>query len=390
MQPEITLEEMIQRVVDSIPASMQYPDITCARVIFKDKELKTGNFQITRRKMSAGIKIHGQDRGVIEIYYLQGASRSSKKQFLKEEVNLINAIAERMGAHIEHKYADKELIESKTSLEVQAKKLDAALKEELRARETLTGMLDDNNRIREELERKLEELKQTQNMLVQTEKLASLGKLVSDMAHEVNNPLMIISGRAQLSLMEELKDKAIEDNLKIITNQCEQAKDIIQRLLMFSKPSKGERKKVDINNSLKFVIELLEHQFSLTDIKIIKNYTDSLPMIKIDEKQIHEVFMNLFKNASEAMSAGGTITVSTSIEDDVIRIDVRDTGSGISGENKKKIFDPFFTTKEQGTGLGLSVCYGIMQAHGGELKYDSKPGKGTTAIITLPIKRRKT
>jgi signal transduction histidine kinase len=251
-------------------------------------------------------------------------------------------------------------------------------------------MLDDNNQARETLERNLSELKQTQDMLIQSEKLASLGKLVADMAHEVNNPLMIISGKAQLSLMEELKNKKIKENLKVIVEQCERTKDIIQRLLTFSKPSKGALTEIDINKSLEDAIKLIEHQYSLANVKIIKNYMSSPPAIKIDEKQMQEVFMNLLKNSSDAMPKGGTITVSTCKETNNIRIDFKDTGEGISEENIKKLFEPFFTTKEKGTGLGLSVCYGIIKAHNGELKYESKPGKGTTATILLPIRGGKT
>ena len=265
-------------------------------------------------------------------------------------------------------------------------KLAQALREEIKSRKTMISMLDDNNKIREELEKKLEELRQSQNMLVQSEKLASLGTLVSEMAHEVNNPLMIISGNAQLSLMENLEGQPqLKESLEVIKEQCLRAKDIIRRLLVFSKPSKGEIKEANINESLDFVVKLLEHQYSLSNIKITKKYTASLPQIKIDEKQMNEVFMNLLKNSAEAMSAGGTITIVTSKEDGNIRVDFEDTGVGISEENMEKIFDPFFTTKESGTGLGLSVCYGIVKAHGGELRYESKPDEGTSASIFLPI-----
>jgi len=283
---------------------------------------------------------------------------------------------------------NKEIAErerTEENIKKQTQELDAALKDALKSREILSSMLADNNQIREELEKKLQELKQTQDMLVQSEKLASLGALVSDMAHEVNNPLMIVSGRAQLSLMEDLRNKQLEENLHIIMDQCQRAKDIIQRLLIFSKPSKGELKEVNINNSLDFVNKLVEHQYSLSDIKIIRNYSSSLPEVSIDEKQMHEVFMNLLKNSVEAMPKGGTITISTSIENDSIRIDFKDTGCGIPKENLKKIFDPFFTTKEKGTGLGLSVCYGIVKLHGGDIKYESEPGKWTIATVLLPI-----
>ncbi|MFC1480221.1 PAS domain S-box protein [Candidatus Omnitrophota bacterium] len=265
--------------------------------------------------------------------------------------------------------------------------LERSVQYEKEARRMMMSMLDDNNQIREKLEKNLKELKETQGMLVQSEKLASLGKLVSDMAHEVNNPLMVISGRSQLTMMDasEKKDKSTEKNMQIVMDQCQRAKSIIQRLLVFSKPSKGEESENNINEVVQFVIDLLEHQFSLVNIKIVKNFAAEMPSITIDEKQIHEVMMNLLKNASEAMPDGGTITVSTAVEKGNVRVDISDTGSGIPEENLKKIFDPFFTTKESGTGLGLSVCYGIVKAHGGTMEYVSTVGKGTTGIIRLPL-----
>lgn len=219
----------------------------------------------------------------------------------------------------------------------------------------------------------------------ESQRLAQLGKLVSDMTHEVRNPLTIITARAQLSMMEGETDKDIQKNLKIIVDQCAQARDIIQRLLKFSRPSTREIKEVDINENIKNIVELIEHIFLLKQIKIKKEFAPKPLFVKIDEKQIQEVFMNLLRNSAEAMTEGGIITISTKEGNGFIQIDCADNGSGISDSDIKKIFDPFFTTKENGTGLGLSVCYGIIKAHGGELKYTSTIGKGTTATITLPV-----
>jgi len=219
----------------------------------------------------------------------------------------------------------------------------------------------------------------------ESQRLAHLGELTAHMAHEVNNPLAVISSRAELSLLEEIKNKEIEDHLNIIMDQCDRAKDMVQRLLKFSKPSKGEVKEVDINDSIDFMVDLVEKQFLSNKVRITRLFTPSLPPIKIDEKQVQEVFINLLRNAADAMTEGGTITISTLQEGDNLRIDFTDTGGGISDDDMKKIFDPFFTTKEKGTGLGLSVCFGIIKAHGGTLKYTSRPGKGTTAAITLPL-----
>ncbi len=243
----------------------------------------------------------------------------------------------------------------------------------------------------EELKKAYKRLEDTQYQLIQSVKLASIGRLVSDMAYEVNNLLMIISGRAQLSMVdaEACEDKSIADNLRIISDQCSRAKDIIKRLLFFSKPSKGEHKEADINETVEFVVALVEHRYSLNNISFVRKYDKTLPYVKIDEKQMHEAFMNIVRNSADAMCNGGTITVTTMKEGDNVRVDIQDTGEGISEKDLNQIFDPFFTTKKAGTGLGLTVCYGIIkEAHGGDLRYTSTVGKGTTASVILPLGSR--
>ncbi len=239
-----------------------------------------------------------------------------------------------------------------------------------------------------ELKEAHEKLKVHQQQLSQAAKLAALGKLVSDMAHEVNNPLMIISGSAQLCLMGQLPDEEIKNNLMIIVNECRKSKDIIHRLLKFSRPSRGLLKAKDINESVEGIVRIIEHQFSLAGFRIKRNYGQNLGPILIDEEQLQEVFMNLLNNAKDAMVGGGEITINTSCIDNFIKIDFCDAGCGMDEEALKHIFEPFFTTKEKGNGLGLPVCYGIIKAHQGELKFESEIGKGTTASIFLPLKEK--
>lgn len=222
----------------------------------------------------------------------------------------------------------------------------------------------------------------------QSQRLAQLGQLVAVVAHEVNNPLMIISSAAQLSLMEELHNNEVEGNLKDIVEQCERAKEIIHRFLMFSRPSKGKVKEVDLRDVLENVIQIIEHQFSLDNIKIIRNYYASRLVVEVDDQQMQEVFMNLLSNAKDAMAHGGQIFISTFKDGGHARIEIRDTGEGISEENLKKLSQPFFTTKEKGVGLGLLVCNGIIQVYGGLIKYESSLGIGTTVIISLPLERK--
>ncbi|MDP8298945.1 MAG: PAS domain S-box protein [Candidatus Tantalella remota] len=221
----------------------------------------------------------------------------------------------------------------------------------------------------------------------ESQRLAQLGKLAADVAHEVNSPVSVISARAEMSMLKDAKEGDVLNNLKIIVDQCGQATSIVKRLLMFSKPSRGEFTEVDITETMDFILELLSQQFTIAGVKAIKDFDPEVPRIKVDEKQIQEVFMNLLRNAIEAMGDvdNATVTISIKQAGENMKLDIIDTGEGITEDDMKRIFDPFFTTKTHGTGLGLSVCYGILKIHKGDLKYTSSPGEGTTATVLLPI-----
>ena len=217
-------------------------------------------------------------------------------------------------------------------------------------------------------------------------RLTQLGQLVSTMAHEVNNPIMIISGNAQLALMEETLPADVRKYIKTIFEECGRTRDIIQRLLKFSRPSKGVLAVTDIGKIIETVTQIVQHQFSLSGVQVrVVPPSLSLPMVKVDVQQMHEVFMNLLNNARDAMPNGGTIDIRTGIDNGRLRIDIKDTGSGIQDEILKKIFDPFFTTKEKGTGLGLAICNNIVKGQNGELSVSSIVGEGTTFTILLPL-----
>ncbi|MFH1878282.1 MAG: PAS domain S-box protein [Candidatus Omnitrophota bacterium] len=217
------------------------------------------------------------------------------------------------------------------------------------------------------------------------QRLAQLGRMVADVAHQVNNPLMVISGRAQLSLMEPLESEEVKTNLDLIYKQCHIAKNIVSRILKFSRPSAEEFKKVNINENIEEIVAIVEKQFNLCDIEIKRQFAPGLPEIMLDEKQMQEVFMNLFTNASDAMPSGGILSITTKLEDKYVKIEIKDTGKGIEPQNLKGVFEPFFTTKKKGTGLGLPFSYSIVQMHKGKMELDSSPGKGTTIVISLPV-----
>ena len=287
----------------------------------------------------------------------------------------------------QQKQNEQRLAEIQLSLRKHTEQLAASLEEAVKSRQILSSMLEDNNQIRADLEERLGELKRSQNMLIQSEKLASLGRLVSEIAHEVSNPLMIISGNAQLSLMSETISDEEKKSMEIIVNECQRAKNVIRRVLRFAKPSHGDIKEVEIAASLEAIVGILEKQFLLThNIEIKRKYLEQPVHVFVDEGQLQEVFMNLLNNAKEAMEHGGVITITTSLDGAMLRVDFKDTGPGMSDEVLRKLMEPFFTTKETGTGIGLSVCYGILKAHNGELRFESELGKGTTATIMLPLK----
>ena len=224
--------------------------------------------------------------------------------------------------------------------------------------------------------------------VAESQRLAQLGRLLSDMAHEVNNPLMIISGRAELSLLEGLGDEKVRDVLSVILDQCFFAKNIIQRLLKYSRIGKVEKRPVDMEKAINFIINILQHHFKMANIVVEKDIKPDLSPVIVNEKQIQEVFINVLRNSADAMPDGGIISIRVSEEKDFIRIDIKDTGEGMIPEVIERIFEPFFTTRQKGTGLGLAVCHTIVQEHNGYLRYRSRTGEGTTATILLPIEHR--
>jgi PAS domain S-box-containing protein len=265
-------------------------------------------------------------------------------------------------------------------------RLTQLLKEEVKHREIMISMLDDNNRIRERLEEKLEEVQKFQQQIIQSEKLASLGRMVAEIAHEINNPLQAVSGNAQLLMLEEGLEGTVAEGLKTIEQQCYRARDIIKRLLLFAKPGKMNVVEKDINEVVEDAIKLIETSLHLSSVRILREYAREEIKVDMDVVQIEEVFMNLLRNSMEAMDKGGTVTVSTGSKGGKAWVSIKDTGSGMSKETMEHIFDPFYTTKETGTGLGLSVCFGIVKAHCGEIRYESEPGEGTKAVVFIPMK----
>ncbi len=219
----------------------------------------------------------------------------------------------------------------------------------------------------------------------ESQRLAQLGKLAADVAHGIKNQLTAVIYIAEMAVMENSDDTEKKEAIQQILDQCWEINDIVRRLLNFSTPSMGDFQPANIHSIINLVIGLVEKQYMKNGVKINKDYDTSLPQLTVDDKQMREVFMNLIQNAYESLEGEGSITIKTMQLGEYVQINFIDTGCGIKEKEMRRIFDPFFTTKKNGTGLGVSACYGILKAHGGNLKYESSEGEGTTVSVLLPV-----
>ena len=235
------------------------------------------------------------------------------------------------------------------------------------------------------------ERKNMQAQLMVQDRLASIGQLVSGVAHELNNPLTGVIGFSELLLKRELPDD-IKKDLKIINDEAQRTARIVKNLLTFARKQPQGKQPMDINESIQTVLELRAHEQKVSNIKVNTRLAPDLPQIMGNSSQLQQVFFNIVINAEFFMSEAherGTMTITTERIGDSVRASLADDGPGISKESMSRLFSPFFTTKEvgQGTGLGLSICHGIITEHGGRIYAESELGKGATFIIELPIRQ---
>jgi two-component system NtrC family sensor kinase len=230
--------------------------------------------------------------------------------------------------------------------------------------------------------------------LSQSDKLSSIGLLAAGVAHEVNTPLAVISSYTQMLSKQLQGDPQKSGLLEKITRQTFRASEIVNNLLNFSRTSGSEIGDVDVNKVIADTLALLDHQFKVAKVEVENALAPKLQPIQGNPGRLQQVFLNLFLNAKDAMPGGGTLRVATT-NGDLVRVSVSDTGSGIAPEHIQRIYDPFFTTKTspregqaRGTGLGLSVTYGIIQEHAGKISVESHPGAGTTFTLDFPLSRK--
>jgi len=281
--------------------------------------------------------VNYQPRGTIEVFYPEIPPNQRQLAFLNEEKQLLKTISQQIALVLERK-----------SIE------------------------DSNARLQEQLRH--------------ADRLATIGQLSAGIAHEINEPLGTILGFSQLLAGDPSLPEALDADVQKVINAALHAREVVRKLMLFSRQMPPKKEEVDLNKLIGDGFYFLESRCARQGVSIRRKLQPDLPCIVADPGQIHQVMVNLTVNAMQTMPAGGEVTITTRKAGADIEFCVADTGIGMNKEVMQKIFVPFFTTKDidQGTGLGLSVVHGIVTAHNGKIKVESKPGRGTVFRIFLP------
>jgi two-component system, NtrC family, sensor kinase len=264
--------------------------------------------------------------------------------------------------------------------------------DELRLTEAIAqqaAVASENSRLYEAEKQQVAELKRTQAQLIQSTKLAAIGELAANIAHEINNPLTSVLGFASYLAEQVPPGQPWREELDLIQEEAGRARDIVRDLLHFSRQREFIPQITDLNTVLEQTLAMVRRQGALESITLREEYASGLAPVEVDVPRIKQVFLNLINNAVYVMKdRGGSLTVRSSADGDTVQVEVIDTGTGIAPEHMHRIFEPFFTTKPEvsGTGLGLSVSLGIVESHGGSIEVKSEVGKGSTFTVKLPAK----
>lgn len=248
-----------------------------------------------------------------------------------------------------------------------------------------------NARLYQELQERVRAQRAAESQLVRSARLAAVGEMAAGVAHELNNPLTTVSGFIELALEELPADSPQREDLQLVLREARRARGVVRRLLDFSRPGENLRVRSDVNELVGEVLTLVQHLVRTNGIEMRIQLWDDLPWINIDPNQIKQVLLNLLHNAIQAMPTGGTLTIQTAHQQrsnrDWLTIAIQDSGVGISPEALERIFEPFYTTRQvgAGTGLGLSVSYGIVNEHGGFIEVESQVNRGSTFTVWLKV-----
>lgn len=333
-------EKTIQAIIDLVPQAFEYPEKVAAAILLGETRYQSPSFTSLKSSQKKSIVVNGKDRGHLEIGCTKDGSfaLSSEGDCTIEENNLLEAVAKKIAYIIDR----KEVFDKKKILEKQLRHAD---------------------------------------------RLATIGQLAAGIAHELNNPLGDILGFAQLAANHPDLDEDVYQDLVKIVKSTLYAREIIKKVLYFGRQTHPRQARTDLNKLIDEWIDFFESRCEKSGIQILVERDEKLPIVNGDPAQLNQVLVNVVVNAIQSMPTGGKLTIKTTFQDDWVSILVEDTGQGIEEKNIDKIFLPFFTTKEidEGTGLGLSVVYGIVNEHGGSIEVDSKKGQGSTFKIKFPI-----
>lgn len=337
-QQGISLGEIFQGIVELLPPAWQYSKITSGRIILDGRAYTTPGIQEDGQKQTTDIVVNGERRGIIEVIYMEKKPELDEGPFLREERNLIDAIARQIALIIKQREAE----EGRSMLQEQLRHAD---------------------------------------------RLATIGQLAAGIAHELNEPLGNILGFAQLAKKSpEIPNQASQDIDKIVSASLH-GRGIIKKLMIFARQMPPKRARVDLNQVVEEGLYFFEARCARSGIELVRLLSPNIPEITGDQAQLNQVLVNLVVNSIQAMPDGGKLIIQTYADNENVSLVVEDTGFGISEDVIKKIFIPFFTTKDvnEGTGLGLAVVHGIVTSHKGSIKVKSKVGQGTRFEIQLPV-----
>jgi len=333
-----SLDYVLAGAVDIIPLGFLHSESACCKIVYANKVFKSKCYKTPIHTLIEDILVDNEIKGFVEVGYTVESNDLDKEPFLKEEQPMLRAIAGELGYTAERKKFEDE---------------------------------------RERL----------QQQLLHADRLATVGQLTAGVAHELNEPLGGILGFAQLIKKYGEINESVEKDVDKIIKASLHGREIIRKLMLFSRQTPPEKAMININEKIDEGLYLLESRIKKSNITLVKEFAEDLPLIKIDLSQLNQVIVNLVVNAIQAMPAGGQLTIKTSSSINSILLVVSDTGIGMTKEQIDQIFIPFYTTKgiNEGVGLGLPVALGIVQSHRGSICVNSRPGKGTTFTVKFPI-----
>jgi len=337
-RPSISLEEILQGIVELLPPAWLYPEIASARIILDGQTYATPRFRESAQKQVANIVVDGEERGSVELVYSKKKPELDEGPFLKEERNLIDTVAREIALIIERKQTEQ-----------------------------------DKERLQEQLRH--------------ADRLATIGQLSAGVAHELNEPIGGILGFAQLIQKYPKLPEQVKEDIEKIMKASLHAREVVKKLMLFARQLPPQRTRVNLNQIVEESLYFLESRCAKEGIKVVRLLSSDLPKVTADPAQMTQILVNIAVNAIQAMPNGGRLMIQTKSSDKFVSLTIEDTGIGMTENVMKQIFLPFFTTKDigKGTGLGLPVVHGIVTSHGGSVNVDSKVGKGTRFKIQLPI-----